>query len=221
MEFNKRWQKLSKREKILLLITVPLVWVALVQILLINPMESSQKRIETQMKKQSDEISKIGEQINITQKQLAIHSTIKLKRTQKQLKEQIKAQKTVLASLMDKLVSPKLMAGIVEKMLQKRGRLKLLNLENFEAVSLPENKKNNVNIKENKPPFVYRHPMQLKFRGRFFEVYNYLQDLEKSGYGFYWDAIDYQVDKYPYAIITLQLSTLGTRQQWMGAENNE
>lgn len=221
MEFNKHWRKLTKREKILLLITVPVVLIAVVQLLLINPLENTQKRIEIQMQKNTAEISKISEQIKATQAQLSLHSTIKLERQQKELKKQIKAQKLVLASLMEKLVPPQIMAEVVEKMLKKRGRLKLLNLANLEAVGLPESGGINSESIEKKQPIVYRHPLQLKFKGKFFDAVKYLHDLEKSGYGFYWDAVDYQVDKYPFAIITLQLSTLGTEEQWMGAGNSE
>ncbi len=221
MAFNQHWQKLTKREKILLLITVPVVLIAFVQLLLINPLESAQKRIEMQMQKNAADISKITEQIKATQAQLAIHSTVKLDRQQQQLKKQIEAQKVVLASLMNKLVPPQIMAEVVEKMLKKRGKLKLLNLANLPPVGLPEDGEVDPATNEKKAPIVYRHPLQLKFKGRFFDAVKYLIDLEKNGYGFYWDAIDYQVDKYPVATITLELSTLGTEEQWMGAGNSE
>jgi len=221
MVFKKYWQKLNKREKILFLIVIPVVIIALVQIVLLNPLDDEKKQIQMQMQNNSTAIDKITEQIAATQAQLAINSVVKLASQQKELKQQIAAQKKLLSSLMGKLVPPQIMASVIEKMLKRRGHLKLVLLENLPAVGFPETEEVDPATNKKKKPIIFRHPLQLKFEGKFFEVIKYLSDLEKSGYGFYWDAIDYQVEKYPNASIILELSTLGTEEQWMGAENNE
>jgi len=217
MEFNEKWNQLSVREKIILMILIPVVMYAMVQIFVANPIDMQIKNVEAKIQKNSKNVSQILKQIQTTQNLLEQHSIIKLEKQQKNIKLKVIQQENEMKQLLEQLVPPQIMAKVIEKMLRKRGNLKLLSLANMEAIPLNQNEAKKEN--KNQESIVYQHPLRIEFSGKYFDVISYLKDLENSDYGFYWDAINYQVIKYPQAKITLQLSTLGTTLQWMGASN--
>lgn len=54
----------------------------------------------------------------------------------------------------------------------------------------------------------FEHDIVFKFRGSYFDVLNYLQTIEKLNWPIYWDRLEYKVEKYPIAEITLQIHFL-------------
>ncbi len=238
MDLNNIWRNNTKREKILLMITLPLLVLIVVQLLLVRPLEIEKKNFAAKIQAVNVEMTKLNEQLDATQKLLAVSSKIKLGKQLKSLETQIQQQKVLLKQLTDNLIAPQDMAVMVENLLKKRGKLKLIFLKNLEPRGLPEqtNKEDNqemisagnnasslavkqTNVGE-QSVLVYRHPLELKLRGKYFQVMDYLKALENSGYKFYWEQLDYKVDKYPMAEVTIQLSTLGTESHWMGASTN-
>ncbi len=227
MTINSWWNKNSKREKILVMVTVPLVIIILAQLLLLQPLEKKQKDVATKIQSMGLELDKVSQQIETTEQLLAVSSKVKLGNQQQSLQEQVLKQKELLSELTDNLIPPEKMAIVVEKLLKQRGKLKLISLANLEPEGLPNVEAEIVNtidkndsVEESKP-LIYRHPLQLKFKGSYFQVVKYLKTLENSEYNFYWEQLDYKVDKYPQAEVMLKLSTLGTKSQWMGVGSND
>ena len=234
MNFETLWRKNTKREKILLMVTLPLIVLIIIQLLVVQPLENEKKNLAVKIQSVNSEMNKLNEQLDSTQKLLAVSSKVKLGKQLKSLEVQIEQQKKLLKQLTDNLIAPEQMAAMVEKLLMQRGKLKLLSLKNLEPQGLPEktsaelsakasskgNKTVVINNDEESIVLVYRHPLEIKLRGRYFQVMEYLKALESSGYKFYWEQLDYQVDKYPMAEVTIRLSTLGTEAHWMGASNN-
>ncbi len=238
MDLNNIWRNNTKREKILLMITLPLLVLIVVQLLLVRPLEIEKKNFAAKIQAVNVEMTKLNEQLDATQKLLAVSSKIKLGKQLKSLETQIQQQKVLLKQLTDNLIAPQDMAVMVENLLKKRGKLKLIFLKNLEPRGLPDQTDtednqemisagnnasslavNQTNVGE-QSVLVYRHPLELKLRGKYFQVMDYLKALENSGYKFYWEQLDYKVDKYPMAEVTIQLSTLGTESHWMGASTN-
>lgn len=63
---------------------------------------------------------------------------------------------------------------------------------------------------------VYRHGLVLQFRGSYFNTLQYLQYLESLSGSFYWDRLDFQVDDWPTASVTLELHTLSSEEGFVG-----
>jgi MSHA biogenesis protein MshJ len=217
------------------MVTLPLLLLIIIQLLVVQPLETEKKNFAAKIQSVSVDLNQLNEQLETTQKLLSVSSKVKLGKQLKSLEVQIEQQKKLLKQLTDNLIAPQQMAVMVEKLLKQRGRLKLLSLKNLEPIGLPEktstdtpaNEENNQNIEtknsdqaEQTPVLVYRHPLEIKLKGRYFEVLNYLKALENNEYNFYWEKLDYRVDKYPLAEVTIKLSTLGTEPQWIGANSN-
>jgi len=57
---------------------------------------------------------------------------------------------------------------------------------------------------------VYKHSVRITLKGQYFFVVDYLKRLESLSWRFYWEFIDYEVEVYPTATVTLEVYTLST-----------
>lgn len=64
---------------------------------------------------------------------------------------------------------------------------------------------------------VYRHAISLRIEGRYFEVVDYLKELEGLKWRFYWEGLDYKVAQFPMATVDIELYTLSTDEGMLGA----
>ncbi|KZY63126.1 hypothetical protein A3742_14045 [Oleiphilus sp. HI0071] len=62
---------------------------------------------------------------------------------------------------------------------------------------------------------IYSHGFQMTLEGGYFQALQFLQGLEEMK-GFYWHALDYQVEDYPKGILTIELNTLSLEEEWIG-----
>jgi MSHA biogenesis protein MshJ len=58
---------------------------------------------------------------------------------------------------------------------------------------------------------LYRHGLEFTLRGSYFDLMQYLSDLEKMPARLLWGGVDLQVDKYPEVRLTVQVHTLSTK----------
>ncbi|WP_185231606.1 hypothetical protein [Teredinibacter franksiae] len=63
---------------------------------------------------------------------------------------------------------------------------------------------------------VYKHSVKITLKGEYFSVIAYLQKLEALNWKLFWENIEYQVDRYPGAVVTLEVYTLSTDRGVLG-----
>lgn len=63
---------------------------------------------------------------------------------------------------------------------------------------------------------VFKHAVLVSVEGKYFDVVQYLQALEQLPWKIYWEGLDYQVNKYPKAKITIEVYTLSTDKGVLG-----
>jgi MSHA biogenesis protein MshJ len=97
------------------------------------------------------------------------------------------------------------MVDVLRDMLNKVYGLKLLSI-----ISLPEKL---LHVSTGKPKnnsgHIYQHGVKLTFQGNYFATISYLEELEKLKWRLFWDGLNYQVNSYPNATVTITLHTLG------------
>ncbi|PIP79999.1 MAG: hypothetical protein COW84_07570 [Gammaproteobacteria bacterium CG22_combo_CG10-13_8_21_14_all_40_8] len=233
MTINELWLKRSDSEKVLMMLILPALLLALVQFAYILPVENSIKQLEQQKISTQQNIDKLTEETQQLEAELRKRSLAGLQQQQKSLSAALDLEKSQIDELTSHLIPPQLMPRVIEKVLEKKGKLQLLSISNLPLIPLMpptkvqpqdaskntlKDKKQQTPAKKEKP-LLYRHPVEIKLSGRYFEVVDYLKALETSGYKFYWEELDYHVLKYPMAEVAIKLSTLGTEPQWMGASD--
>lgn len=63
---------------------------------------------------------------------------------------------------------------------------------------------------------VYQHAVELRLSGSYSQMVRFLLELEKLPWRFYWQSLDYSVDKYPNAEATLRVYTLSSEEGLFG-----
>lgn len=137
------------------------------------------------------------------------------------------------------LIDPQRMQRVLQDLLQTRPGLRLLGLESFSAplalpaappadpqrpaTGQPPAAAANAAGSVAPAPILYRHGMRLTLEGSYFELRDYLQDIERQSLGqdgrrLFWERLDYQVDEAGpgKARITLELYTLSRAAGWIG-----
>ena len=134
--------------------------------------------------------------------------------TQKKL-EDLRQQ---LQQISRRLVSSKQMLDQLKGVFAKDPEIKFTHIQNLgsipfslEAPGQEPNKKDNAEnpatVAVPQAPF-YQHVFEITFTGNYFATQRYLQQLEKLPGQLYFDSIDYQVQKYPLATVTLKVHTI-------------
>ena len=110
------------------------------------------------------------------------------------------------------LIDPEDMFSLMSQMIYRESGLKLQNLQRLEVrpAIVP------VDGEEQNDPGIYRHLLEVKFSGSYSNVLVYLQKLELIDQKLIWDEIEVVRDDHPNITVRLVISTLSTREEWVG-----
>lgn len=207
------WQKLSDqfdllthREKWLILISG---WIALLFVgfmVFIEPQMKALTSAKRQVVSVVNEITSSSNQITLIDRKLKADPNQDVERKIGGLEQENSALDQELQGRVASLVTPMQMSGLMEQVLQRSERLKLVSLESQSPVQLINGEDEGY----------YIHPVRLTLRGRYFDVVSYLSQLEALPVKYYWRSLSYQVDKYPWADIQLDVYTLGESKDFIG-----
>ncbi|MGF1685793.1 type II secretion system protein M [Photobacterium japonica] len=206
--WSDKFSALTRREQWLIALTG---WVGLLSVGILGV-------IEPQMKALSHEQSALVMQRNaivthrnaliVLARQLSADPNMKVDQRIAQIQQESEALDSQLGDRIASLVSPAEMTLFMEQVLHHSSRLVLQNL-----VTLPPKK---LLGEANMTQDYYVHPLQLTFRGRYFDVVAYLAELEALPVKYYWQSLNYQVEHYPWATVELVVYTLGESEAFIG-----
>jgi MSHA biogenesis protein MshJ len=233
------WQKsvlkidaLTLRERIIIFAMVAILLIAIVNVLFLDPLFTRQKQLSEQLK---------TEQLLVNQIQTEIRQAVMVQKDPdaanrerlKTLTQELSQMQTVLLDMQKGLVSPDKMTLLLEDILKRNGKLRLLSLKTLSSSNLlepvaPEIKagaeKNVVltaattkNVSENAPlaGAVYKHGVEIVVQGGYLDMVNYMAQLEAMPWQLFWGKAKLNVDDYPKATLTLTLFTLSLDKKWL------
>lgn len=120
-----------------------------------------------------------------------------------------------LKKLSDSLVPPAEMNHLLEHLLAKHGGLRLVSLKTLapESILTPPAKA------EDKPAErqfdIFRHGIELRLEGGYFELLAYLDQLEKAEKKLLWGPVRLTVETHPKALLTVTVYTLAADRAWL------
>jgi MSHA biogenesis protein MshJ len=205
-QLSDRFDLLTRREQILILLSG---WVALLFVgfvVVIEPTMKDVTSIKRQLVSAANELVSSDNQIAAINRKLNSDPNNDVDKKIERLEQQTDGLNAQLTDRVASLVTPIQMSGLMEEVLRRTTRLKLVSLESQAPVQLING--------DDEGYFI--HPVQLTLRGRYFDVVNYLEQLEALPVKYYWRSFSYQVDKYPWADITLNVYTLGESKDFIG-----
>lgn len=180
---------------------------------------------EKELKKTKQEISQLqqegwaqSDQLASLMTRLSHDPNAALFSEQRELQEKLEVLKDQIEIRLSHLIAPELMADVMRNVLSDYKGLRLLSAKNLpvEPLKLVMNENDIAAKKQDETQAVlFSHRFEMVLSGDYFQALSFLTSLENMN-GFYWTMLKYEVDAYPKAKITLQLSTLSLDEDWIG-----
>ncbi len=125
------------------------------------------------------------------------------------------------------LVPPQAIVAVLEELLEETPGLRLIRLESepphqigAEGSDDETNGSSATNWEDPQPiagvETLYRHGVRIEIEGDFSSTLDYLERVEHSEWHLMWDSLDYRVETYPTAIITIDFHTISQSEEWIG-----
>ena len=208
-----RIDDLSLQERVLLLAAVLAVFVFAWQRWLMQPLDAERSGISRELANRHEQIAALDAQsaqiVERSQQDPDADTRARIAdiRSRLQAAEQEFAVKTA------DLIEPRMMATVLETVLEKFERLEFVGVESLAPEPLIEAKEGEAAA----PPGAFRHGMRIRFAGSYLNMLAYLEALEALPYGFFWESVDYEVGEFPDGEGSVVVYTLSQYSDWIGA----
>lgn len=211
------------RERVLILLTIVafifMIWSFLIQ-----------SSIDQKTQAAKDNLAALTTQRTTLQTQMTAITQNLLNDPNKQKKEQIEQLQTdikgveaQLQNVSHNLIKAEHLPQALQEVLQKTDSLTLLEVKTLPAHELqfveaspttPHNPEQPATAEPNAG--VYQHVVELRVSGNYNQIVNFLMELERLPWRFYWQSLDYKVDHYPSAEVNLRVYTLSSEEGLFG-----
>lgn len=200
-----RFDRLSLRERLLILAAVLAVLFVLWDALMLAPLELRRRALGAEVESQ---------QAAITATAAVLQSSLNNDPTRIALLQIARAQRDIdsldrqLQSATVGLLPPDRMAAVLQDLLRPRQQLRLVSLRTEVATRLLQGSA------DQGGPFV--HPVELVLRGRYLDILNYLQALEALHWRLYWKTLELDSSAYPTDRVRIEIGTISLDRAWLG-----
>ncbi len=209
-----KFDALTERERISVLLLTAVAIIIIFSELFIAPLNQQYDVLDKQIVNLKLQTSQLNTQIAVLKTKKNRDPDFQEKKRLKLLDEQIANLNGRLKEKMHGLIEPKQMAKVLELVLAQNTNLKLQRIQSLDAEPLSP-----VKPKEGEEPEdlgVFRHGLQIEFKGSYLSTLKYLKALDDLPWDFYWDVLELNVDKYPVSNIIITVHTLSFHEGWIG-----
>ena len=235
--YSDKYLALSMREQYLVLVTGIVIFVMVIFTYFVEDNLSA-------IKKQNKEIVQLSSSNRSTANSISMLEQALLKDPNIAIKKQITQYEKKLVRVDAKLL--KLTSDLIDPIQMRHALLELLNLQkgvkliSFEVMPVEpilltaddsmtdddskiqksENETDSeLTIASQDEPVsmgLYRHSIKLKLKGRYFNLRDYLSQLEDLSWTFFWQKFQYQLLEYPMSELEIEIYSLSTNPDFIG-----
>jgi len=226
---RERWQKLAERfgalqvrERALVLIAVVVGTALVFDAVAFQPAGARKKALERQIAQVRQNLKSAQALMNTKQ---SVGDSHAVKRTYRDaLRGRLAEVSQNMAGLQKGMVPPERMAALLEGVLLRTGELQLLSLralppEPFQpggAAAAPQAAGKTAKPAPKEPErTIYRHSFEVTLQGTYFELYEYLAQLEKLPWQMFWSRLDVRTERHPRLRVTITVETLSSTKAWL------
>lgn len=232
----KRWQHWtglfnarSLRERVLITVGVVALVAAVLDTLLLSPLDVQQQRLSAQLSEARTAI-KAGEIMMSASNGQADPDEVK-RRYRDELRKQIAEMDARLQGLQKQLVPPDQMAKLLDGVLKKERGLTLVSLRKLPVQRYQTSGAPAQPAAQAQPVgqaatgseaaagaadrSIYQHSFEVSVEGSYAELYGYLTRLEALPWQLFWGKVTLDAGDYPKLRLTLTLHTLSLNKVWL------
>ena len=202
------------RERSLFFGAIALVLMTLLQVFLLDPVLSRRNQLSAQIAQQEEETKAILAKVQTLIRPEAADQNALNRDRLKSLRAQMEQLDRQFEQQQKQYVAPEKMAALLQDMIAKHRKLKLLSLRNLPPASLSEAAAG-APARAGAPRAVFRHAVELKLSGSYFDLLDYVDALERMPQQVFWEALDLRVAQYPLSVMTLTIFTLSQERSWL------
>ena len=215
-----KFDQLSRRERLLVAITILVLIIAAFFVLALEPLYKAQESSRLQIEQTERTISNREIEKNALIQAKAADPSLAIRKEVQSLMQQDKQLTAELSRQSVFLTDPSQMTHVLETVLEKSPGITLQKLTSLpvEPLKLVASsvQASDEQEKTSPPAPVYQHRFELQIRGEYQDVYDYLLRLESLSSAFFWDVLEYRVSKHPEAEVLLRVYTLSAEEGWLG-----
>jgi len=231
---DERFAALNIRERILITASIFLVLYLIWDFMLASPMQKQREILSGRYQAINRELGVLSAQEQVMVKALSQDPNAAKRREIVRLERQLKTANEKLQAMSVGLIPAQQLPMVLQDMLKESSHLKLVGLQSLDPIKLQlakgseddadtadeENTQtvaqetdeglaiDNDRLAEERIVGVYKYAVRVSVKGSYFDVVEYLQKLEQLPWRFYWNFVEYEVDHYPEAFVTLEVYTL-------------
>jgi MSHA biogenesis protein MshJ len=230
---NKQWQEygdkylaITPREQYMVLITGLVAIIFIIHTFFIDDNASKIDKFEKQIIQMSKANRSANSSITLLEDGLSKDPNSALNKQISQYKERLKKVDVNLLQLTSDLINPIQMRHALLQLLKTQ---KGISLQSFQVIpaqaitlasSKPAVKSKDISTAEadlNQEKLVlYRHSIKIKLSGSYFQLRDYLTQLESLSWKFFWKEFNYQLKEYPVSELEIEMYSLSTKREFIG-----
>ncbi|MGD9600095.1 MAG: type II secretion system protein GspM [Steroidobacteraceae bacterium] len=206
--YAERIDAASLRERVFMFAAGALVVIYVASVALIQPLRDRQRQLGAEIAQKEKELRavQLGLQRIVRERQRDPDTANRERIAQ--LRGELQALDSRVAEEQRRFTPPERMRAVLEEMLQRDRRLRLVDLKTLPVTVFADSP-------EQKGRKVYRHGVELTLAGGYLDFYRYLRALEALPTQLYWGRAELAVATYPAATLKLTVYTLSFDQAWL------
>ncbi|WP_415899525.1 type II secretion system protein GspM [Neptuniibacter sp. QD48_11] len=220
-EWDSKWNELTARERIMLLVVGLVAPLALTFVFLIEPAMIVLQKVPSKIEAMQTSIDAQDRVLQLLKSQEPKDPNVEARAELKRLRSQLSEANQDIKRAATNLVSPDQMLTLLRSVLANEQGIALVSAKSLPVVAKQLNDKPVDVDKDTKPmgpqAVIFIHPFELELEGTYQGLYDYLQKIEQLDGVFFWDALEYKVDEYPAAKVKIKVHTLSSEAGWLGA----
>lgn len=196
------------RERALLFAAAALILVFIVNAALIKPLRDTQRNLGTDVVQRERELRTVQSELQRLARMQTADPDAQNRTRAMELRAELAALDAKIASEQKRFTSPQRMRAVLEEMLERDKRLRLVDLKTLPITDLSASQ-------GQAGRRVFRHGVELTLAGGYLDLHAYLKALEGLSTQLYWGRAEMSVTGYPVATLKLTVYTLSFDQAWM------
>ena len=225
-EYGEKYSAITPREQYMVLITGLIAIIFIIHTFFIDDNSSKIDKFEKQIIQMSKANRSANSSIKLLEDGLSKDPNSELNKQISQYKERLKKVDVNLLQLTSDLINPIQMRHALLQLLKTQ---KGISLQSFQvipaqAITLASSKtivktKGNTTAETaaNQEKLVlYRHSIKIKLSGSYFQLRDYLTQLESLSWKFFWKEFNYQLKEYPVSELEIEMYSLSTKREFIG-----
>jgi len=220
-----RFDRLTLRERIILMGGVVCVLLLLADALVLGPLGTKEKALAQQEARNIGELAQMRVQLATAVAAKGVDPDQANRERIAQLTGDLSAQEAQIRDQMVLLVESGRMAQVLKSLLANRSRVQLTDMRTLPQTGInlgvqaapgtlaPEKTPGMQDLAP--PTMLYRHGIQMTLRGSYLDLLGYLKDIEALPIRFYWDRMELSVVEYPVTHMTVVVNTISVDPAWL------